>query len=73
MRYHPHTPEDVRAMLEMIGVGSLSELHGSIPEPLRLGRPLELPPALDEIALFAEMRRLAARNETRHPPFVGRY
>jgi len=71
LRYHPHTPEDVRAMLETIGVGSLSELHGSIPEPLRLGRPLELPPALDEIALFAEMRRLAARNETRHPPFVG--
>ncbi|HET6438604.1 MAG TPA: aminomethyl-transferring glycine dehydrogenase subunit GcvPA [Anaeromyxobacter sp.] len=25
----------------------------------------------DEIALFAEMRRLAARNETHHPPFAG--
>ena len=71
MRYHPHTPDDVRAMLETIGVKSLAELHASIPEPLRLGRPLDLPPALDEIALFAEMRRLAARNETRHPPFAG--
>jgi len=58
-------------MLETIGTKSLSDLHASIPAPLRLGRPLDLPPALDEIALFAEMRRLAARNETRHPPFAG--
>ncbi len=58
-------------MLETIGAKNLSELHASIPAPLRLNRPLDLPPALDEIALFAEMRRLAARNETRHPPFAG--
>ena len=71
MRYHPHTPQDVRAMLETIGAKSLSDLHASIPEPLRLGRPLELPPALDEIALLSELRRLASRNETHHPPFAG--
>jgi glycine dehydrogenase subunit 1 len=58
-------------MLETIGVKTLSDLHASIPERLRLGRPLDLPPALDEIALLAELRRLAARNETRHPPFAG--
>jgi glycine dehydrogenase subunit 1 len=71
LRYHPHTPEDVRAMLETIGVKTLADLHASIPERLRLARPLDLPPALDEIALFSEMRRLAARNETHHPPFAG--
>jgi glycine dehydrogenase subunit 1 len=58
-------------MLETIGAKSLPELHASIPEPLRLERPLDLPTALDEIALFAEMRRLASRNETHHPPFAG--
>jgi glycine dehydrogenase subunit 1 len=71
LRYHPHTPDDVRAMLEAIGAKSLSDLHASIPERLRLRRPLDLPPALDEIALLAELRRLAGRNETRHPPFAG--
>jgi len=71
LRYHPHTPEDVRAMLEAVGASSLSDLHASIPERLRLRRPLDLPPALDEIALFGELGRLAARNETRHPPFAG--
>jgi glycine dehydrogenase subunit 1 len=71
LRYHPHTPDDVRAMLETVGVTSLDDLHASIPERLRLGRPLDLPPALDEIALLGEFRRLAARNEVHHPPFAG--
>ncbi len=71
MRYHPHTPDEIREMLAVAGAKSLDDLFRSIPEKLRLRRPLDVPPALDEIALFAEMRRLAARNETDHPPFVG--
>jgi glycine dehydrogenase subunit 1 len=71
LRYHPHTPEDVRAMLDAIGARSVPELFRSIPEPLRLARPLDVPPALDEIALFAEFSRLAARNQVAHPPFAG--
>jgi glycine dehydrogenase subunit 1 len=71
LRYHPHTPEDVREMLDVIGAKSVSELFRSIPEKLRLSRPLDLPPALDEIALFAEFRRLASQNDTAHPPFAG--
>src|SRR5512141_1064809 len=58
-------------MLEAVGAKSLDDLFRSIPEKLRLKRPLAVPPALDEISLFAEMRRMAARNETEHPPFVG--
>jgi len=71
LRYHPHTPEDVRAMLDVIGARSVFELFRSIPAPLRLGRPLDVPPALDEIALIAEFQRLAARNAVAHPPFAG--
>ncbi|OFX21506.1 MAG: glycine dehydrogenase (aminomethyl-transferring) [Anaeromyxobacter sp. RBG_16_69_14] len=71
MRYHPHTPEEIREMLAAVGAETLEDLFRSIPEGLRLRRALDVPRALDEIALFAEMRRLAARNETDHPPFVG--
>jgi glycine dehydrogenase subunit 1 len=71
LRYHPHTEDDVRAMLEAVGAKSLDDLFRSIPDPLRLRRPLDVPPALDEIALFAEFRRLAARNDVAHPPFAG--
>jgi len=71
LRYHPHTPEDVRAMLDAIGAKSVPELFRSIPAPLRLARPLDVPPALDEIALFGELSRLASRNQVAHPPFAG--
>jgi glycine dehydrogenase subunit 1 len=71
LRYHPHTQQEIDEMLEAVGARSLDDLFRSIPEALRLRRPLSVPPALDEISLFSEMRRLAARNETDHPPFVG--
>jgi glycine dehydrogenase subunit 1 len=71
LRYHPHTPEDVRVMLDAVGAKSLDDLFRSIPQPLRLARPLDVPPALDEIALFAEFGRLADRNHVAHPPFAG--
>jgi len=71
LRYHPHTPDDVRAMLDAVGAASLDDLFRSIPKPLRLARALDVPPALDEIALFGELGRLAARNDVAHPPFAG--
>jgi glycine dehydrogenase subunit 1 len=58
-------------MLDACGAKSVDDLFRSIPEPLRLKRPLDVPPALDEIALLAEFRRLAARNDVAHPPFAG--
>ncbi|HVI75838.1 MAG TPA: glycine dehydrogenase, partial [Anaeromyxobacteraceae bacterium] len=71
MRYHPHTPEEIREMLSAVGANSLDDLFRSIPAQLRLKRPLAVAPAQDEIALFADMRRLADRNEVAHPPFIG--
>jgi len=71
LRYHPHTPGDVRQMLDVCGVSSISDLFRSIPEKLRLPRGLDVPAAVDEVSLLAEFQRLAARNRTEHPPFVG--
>jgi glycine dehydrogenase subunit 1 len=58
-------------MLDAIGAKRVEDLFESIPAELRRKRPLDVAPALDEISLFAEFRRLAARNEVSHPPFVG--
>jgi len=58
-------------MLDAVGAKNLEELFRSIPEKLRLRRDLQVPPALDEIALFAEFRRMASRNQVEHPPFIG--
>jgi len=62
MPYFPNTPDDDRAMLEAIGVGSIDELFASIPPELRLGRPLDVPPAMGELELSAHVSHWAARN-----------
>ena len=61
-RYTAVTPDDLRVMLDAIGVGSVEELFTSIPEGVRLKRPIELPPGRPEQAVFAELLELASRN-----------
>ncbi|MDH3686572.1 MAG: aminomethyl-transferring glycine dehydrogenase subunit GcvPA, partial [Myxococcales bacterium] len=62
MRYVPHTQEDVRQMLEAIGVSDVDALFRCIPEKLRLGRALALPQAASEQEVLAELEALAANN-----------
>lgn len=59
----PHTPEEIAELLAELGMSSLDELYESIPPPLRLGRALDLPPALAEAEVLEEATRLAARNQ----------
>src|SRR6187551_536645 len=49
-------------MLAAIGVDSAAELFEQIPEPLRLGRQLELPDGLSEAEVYERLAALAARN-----------
>jgi glycine dehydrogenase subunit 1 len=62
MPYIYNTPEDQRDMLAAIGIKSLDELFAAIPAEMRLGRPLEIPPALSELELTQHMSALAAKN-----------
>ena len=56
------TEQDREQMLETIGVDSIDELFEQIPEGVRLGRTLDLEPALSEPALVAHLTELASRN-----------
>jgi len=56
------TERDREEMLATIGVDTVAELFRDIPEVLRLGRELDLEPALSEQELSRELERLAARN-----------
>ena len=49
-------------MLAAIGVGSLDELFGQVPEAVRLGRALDLPDGMAEQDVCAHLAELAARN-----------
>jgi glycine dehydrogenase subunit 1 len=51
-------------MLAAIGVSSIEELFHKIPPPLRLNRPLQVPEALSEIELTAQLHQLAGRNRS---------
>jgi glycine dehydrogenase subunit 1 len=62
MPYLYNTPEDQRAMLEAIGCASIDALFDTIPEELRLNRPLDLPPAMGELELTRHITELAAQN-----------
>ncbi len=61
-RYTAATDADREAMLEAIGVTSVDELFASVPEGLRLRRPLDLPAGRSEQEVHGHLRDLAARN-----------
>jgi glycine dehydrogenase subunit 1 len=61
-RYTSATDADRAAMLERIGVESIDDLFEAIPDGVRLGRALDLPPGRPEQEVFARLRELASRN-----------
>lgn len=72
MRYLPHTQDEIRSMLDRIGLPSIDALFADIPEAYRLSRPLALESSLDEPALMAHLEQLAYRNEAaRALSFLG--
>ncbi|GAB4215777.1 MAG: aminomethyl-transferring glycine dehydrogenase subunit GcvPA [Sandaracinaceae bacterium] len=72
MRYLPHTEEEIRSMLQTIGVPSLDALFEDIPAGHRLNRPLALEPALPEAQLMGHLEALAQQNDAaRALSFLG--
>ena len=73
MAYIANTDDDVRRMLATIGIDSLDALFDAVPAEFRLGRALDVPPALTEFGLTAEVGALIARDEgaDRRPCFLG--
>jgi glycine dehydrogenase subunit 1 len=62
MRYLPHTPEDIAAMLAAVGATRLDELFDVIPADCRRQGELNLPAPLTEWELNRHMDALAAQN-----------
>jgi len=62
MPYIANTPDDQREMLAAIGAQSIEELFDAVPSELRLGRALNIPPALTEVELTAHLADLARKN-----------
>ncbi len=63
MPYTPHTLDDIRGMLEVIGLPDLDALFAEIPETIRNPH-IEVPPPLCEEELREDVARLVGNNRT---------
>ena len=70
MKYLPHTSDDIREMLAVIGVNSLDELYAEIPEELKLKRELDIPSAMSETEVRNHLHTLTEKI-TPLRPFAG--
>src|SRR5690348_691006 len=61
-RYTSATEADRQEMLAAVGVDTIDDLFADVPEGVRLGRALDLPPGKPEQEVYAKLRDLAASN-----------
>lgn len=62
-KYFPHTEEDIKAMLQRIGVSSLDDLYAEVPDSIRFKGDYELPSAMSEIEVRRFFERLSQKNK----------
>ncbi|AVQ33092.1 aminomethyl-transferring glycine dehydrogenase subunit GcvPA [Staphylococcus muscae] len=72
-RYIPLTEKDERQMLDTIGVNSIQDLFGDVPENVLLDRNLDIADAESETQLLKRLNRVASKNITKetHTSFLG--
>ncbi len=63
-RYLPHTPEDIRRMLETINVKRVEDLFETIPAKYRLSKSMNLPEPLGEPDLLSHLQELRGSIES---------
>jgi glycine dehydrogenase subunit 1 len=72
MSYISLSEHDKKEMLARIGVSSVGELYGCLPDEIKLTRPLDLPEAMPEPALLRRLEGLAEANTyPDHLSFLG--
>lgn len=62
-KYMPHSDEDIRVMLDKIGVSSLDDLYKDVPEEVIFKGEYKLPSEMSEIELRKHFRDLASKNK----------
>ena len=61
-KYFPHTEEDVKDMLKVIGVKSLDDLYSELPEEVKFCKEYNIPSAMSEIEVRRQFEQLGAKN-----------
>ena len=61
-KYFPHTEEDLKAMLEKVGVRSLDDLYAQIPESIRYKDDYRIPSEMSELEVRQLFDSLGSQN-----------
>lgn len=61
--YMPHTEEDVKAMLERIGVATIDDLYCDVPQEVIYKEEYDIPSAMSEIELRRHFAELGNKNK----------
>ena len=62
-KYFPQTEDDLQAMLEKVGVGSLDDLYAQIPESIRFKGDYQLPLGASEMEVRQAFGLLGSQNK----------
>lgn len=62
-KYFPHTDEDLRQMMEKVGVQSLDELYADIPDNIRFRKDYDIPLSASELEVRQAFERLGSCNQ----------
>lgn len=63
-KYFPHTPDDIKEMLQVIGVKSLDDLYAEIPKDLLLTHDYDIPSAMSEDEIRHFFKKLGSENQS---------
>ncbi len=61
-KYFPHTQDDLKAMLEKVGVDSLDALYSQIPESIRFRGDYKIPSEMSEMEVRQLFEKLGSQN-----------
>lgn len=62
-KYFPQTEEEIKQMLDVVGVDSLSGLYAEVPEELKLNRPYDIPSEMSEVEIRNHFKTLGNKNK----------
>lgn len=62
-QYLPHSEEDIRLMLEKVGVENIDALYSDVPSEVIFDREYDIPSSMSEIELRTHFNELASKNK----------
>ncbi len=69
--YIPHTDDDIKKMLDTIGIDNIDDLFCQIPKKIRFKTPLDIKKGISEIEVISKLEKLAGKNKVYSSIFRG--